>query len=267
MTNTNNILPNGNDELLSWAVENITEWNDSYTHLRSDSTAYPFYTDMAHEWYVSNLEWTFMSNKSGVPHWEDTGITFRTPPQVITKQEWLDAKAKLEAGCNDLLVDALGEIPIKTPQEAKQGHIHAELMAEYALVAKTNPEPWKEFEWRSPMWAGNDDWAQCPSNISFDSQYQYRRKPTPPKTMNIGGIVVEACPLKEEPEFHTTYYYATYDEGSDWNVETETWDGCSWENDMLSSGRAFATQQEAQAVADALNSLYKKAVDEAWNSL
>ncbi len=40
---------NDNTELLTWAVENIAEWNDDYTHLRSDSTYSPFFTNMSHE--------------------------------------------------------------------------------------------------------------------------------------------------------------------------------------------------------------------------
>jgi len=49
-------------------------------------------------------------------------------------------------------------------------------------------------------------------------------------------------------------------------VARSTWDDYDFERSRLQNGYIFATQQEAQAVADALNSIYKKAVDEAWKS-
>lgn len=246
-------MTNPNQELLTWAVENITEWDDNYTHLRSDSTAYPFYTNMSHEWYVSNWEWTFMSSVGGPPRWKETGIEFRTTPQIITKQEYIDA------------INAL-----KTTQEAQQelsvsktGHIHANIMAEYAEVAKTNPEPWEEFEW----FDGNRGlWKPLTEHPRFYFDALYRRKPSPPKTMKIGDIVVEACPLKSI-EIGTPFFEVVQHFGEFIVMNEDTWRyaGETFKDRVLKAGCIFATEQQAQAVADALNSIYKKAVDGVWN--
>ncbi|RTL03663.1 hypothetical protein EKK58_12510, partial [Candidatus Dependentiae bacterium] len=129
---------NDNTELLTWAVENITTWNDDYTHLRSDSSLTPFYTERNSQWYLSRGGWT--TNQDYHAHFKNLDKEFSTKtPQVITKLEW--ESAKLAALYRDSM-----QIPLKTTQEPILGHIHAEIIAEYAIVAKTNPEPWKEFE-------------------------------------------------------------------------------------------------------------------------
>lgn len=143
-------------------------------------------------------------------------------------------------------------------------------MAEYAIVAKTNPEPWKEFEELCGYYKDGkevDVWEPCLADICFRAETQYRRKPPPPKTMTIGDIVVEACPLKHieigTPFFEVTSHYEKFFVMTEdfWRYAEDT-----FKDRMLKAGYIFATQQEAQAVADALNSIYKKAVDEAWKS-
>jgi len=137
-------------------------------------------------------------------------------------------------------------------------------MAEDVIVAKTNPEPWREFEVK---YERDGVWSTMGYSSFFNDAYMYRRKPVPPKTMKIGGIVVEACPLKEmkvgDEYFEVVLYYGT------WLTQQDTGRGVRdsvFSNRSLKAGYIFATQQEAQAVADALNKLYKKAVDEAWGS-
>lgn len=51
---TDNEVINPNQELLDWAVENVKEWDDEYTHIRSDSSSLPvFYTNVACcLWYI-----------------------------------------------------------------------------------------------------------------------------------------------------------------------------------------------------------------------
>lgn len=65
-----------------------------------------------------------------------------------------------------------------------QGHPHAELMAQYAEVAKTNPKPWEEFQ---AFGTGSQKWLTCTSMLSFEEGIQYRRKP---KTKLIHGVEV-----------------------------------------------------------------------------
>ncbi len=243
---------NDNTELLTWAVENITEWGDDYTHLRSDSSGVPLFFTYG-DWFID-----------GVNDWHPIGRADHTSlyknfstktPQVITKQEW--QAAKLAALYRDSM-----QTPPKTAQEAPKGHIHAHLMAEYAEVAKTNPEPWREFQ---VSYGEDKPWATLEVHPSWNCVAKYRRKPTPPKTMKIGDIVVEACPLKHMPSPGWEYWSLGLSQNG-LIVTEQTNNVCKFDEDMLHNGLAFSTQQEAQAVADALNSIYKKAVDEAWKS-
>lgn len=76
MTNQNTTT--SNQELLSWAVENIKEWNDDYTHLRSDSPGglcTPYFTS-GDGWRVGDTwvnEWTFCGHPN---HHEELEQTF-----------------------------------------------------------------------------------------------------------------------------------------------------------------------------------------------
>lgn len=252
MTNQNTTT--SNQELLSWAVENIKEWNGDYTHLRSDACVEPFFTDMCYCWYIhgNNTEWVFrmleIDNDDFCSNriWLDVGEEFSTDtPQVITKEEWLNGVASKNA--------------FVASQEAQQGHVHAELMAEYALVAKTNPEPWKEFEVFNSAVKG---WEELHTSPRWFADAQYRRKPTPPKTMNIGGIVVEAWPLDHMPPYGGSYWTLQL------GLETEHCVApCEFTNNIdqfdqqaLYAGKAFPTKEQAQAVADALNLVYNRAL-------
>lgn len=86
--------------------------------------------------------------------------------------------------------------------------------------------------------------------------------------MTIGDIVVEACPLKEMKVWQE-FYEITQHFGEYVVLDIDNWRYAedTFKDRALKAGYIFATQQEAQAVADALNSIYKKAVDEAWSSL
>lgn len=136
MTNQNAEL-HSNEELLSWAVENIKVWDDDYTHLRSDFSSEPFFTNTKYPWYIDydDKQWNYDDKVSGYGYhaYLEVGEKFSTDtPQVITREDWEAAIAAKNAPTSS--------------SEPLKGHIHAELMAEYALVAKTNPQPWREFQ-------------------------------------------------------------------------------------------------------------------------
>ena len=196
---------NDNTELLTWAVDNITTWNHDYTHLRSDCTVNPFYTKECarSSWMAEYGRWgTSALVTTGLFHELEAKFSTKTP-QVITKQEWQDAKLRnafntvLEMRHSISKVDNTAQDGFQSQEEAQHGHIHAKLMAEYAEVAKTNPEPWKEFEKGILDDNGGLEWVSMTLLDAFESWHKYRRKPSPPKTMHIGGIVVEAWPLYE----------------------------------------------------------------------
>lgn len=83
---------NNNAELLQWAVENIKEWNDSFTHLRADRTGV-LYTE-GDGWEPADSDGVMWLTWSC--GYEPLGWYAGNRPNkllVITKQEWLDAKS------------------------------------------------------------------------------------------------------------------------------------------------------------------------------
>ena len=145
-------------------------------------------------------------------------------------------------------------MPLQAPLT---GHVHAELMAEYALVANTNPKPWKEFEFKDP---GSVNWIGCSNGtMLFQNWREYRRKPTPLKTMNIGGIVVEAWPLDKLPTTKVYWSVIVLD-----GIFRATACDINYvpgpHRNRLDTGKAFSTEEQAQAVADALNLVYNRAL-------
>lgn len=230
-------MTNPNNELLLWAVENIKEWNDDYTHLRSDdSRSSVFYT--SGPWYVNDEynRW----NGLGDAEWERADEKFSTYiPKVITKQEWSNGVAAKNAPTSS--------------SEGHTGHGHAELYQELAEVAKVNHAPWREFQ---ILHQGT--WMECTRTQCFAEVRQYRRKPTPPKTMNIGGIVVEAWPLEELEDGEK--YWTIVICGGYFYPEGYTYEVSCYSKARVRLGKAFSTKEQAQAVADALNKVYNDAL-------
>lgn len=65
---------------------------------------------------------------------------------------------------------------------AKQGHVHADLMAQYAEDAKTTDKPWEL--WQIKILG---EWGVCECNPAWATHLEYRRKP---KTKLIHGVEV-----------------------------------------------------------------------------
>ena len=78
-----------------------------------------------------------------------------------------------------------------------KGHVHAELMQQYAEDAKTHAEPWELWQVK-----GNDDvWKHCGAHPMWTSSTEYRRKP---KTHIVNGV--EIPDLRVSPK-EGEYYY------------------------------------------------------------
>jgi hypothetical protein len=80
----------------------------------------------------------------------------------------------------------------------KQGHVHAELMAQYAEDAKTHAEPWKLWELR----AKGGDWYDCTLHPYWLETQEFRRKP---KTHIVNGV--EIPDLRIRPKEGQVYWY------------------------------------------------------------
>lgn len=84
-------MTNPNQELLDFAVENIEGWDEGYTHLRSDRSVAPLFFTERGEWYICGLnEWTYRGD--GTFRKVTTSSDLSTTPQVIAKEEYLEAK-------------------------------------------------------------------------------------------------------------------------------------------------------------------------------
>lgn len=83
-----------NKFLLDWAVENLQEWSYFWTDLRCDFTGI-FFTK---EDWLARGAWIMLGiPKEGVHYsWVDNIADDSRPIQVITKQEWLNAKKEKE---------------------------------------------------------------------------------------------------------------------------------------------------------------------------
>jgi hypothetical protein len=74
-----------NQQLLDYAVENITEWATGFTHLRADTSTNPLFFTVGEKWTIACGYWGH-----DTPTYESIkGTLGEVDPQVITKDEWL----------------------------------------------------------------------------------------------------------------------------------------------------------------------------------
>lgn len=79
-----------------------------------------------------------------------------------------------------------------------QGHVHAELMAQYAEDARSHAKPW--MLWQIKREAGV--WENCRRHPSWAVTTEFRRKP---KTHTVNGV--EIIDLRVTPELEQYYWY------------------------------------------------------------
>ena len=125
------------------------------------------------------------------------------------------------------------------------GHIHAELMAQYAEDAKQHDRPWE-------LWQRSDHevWVGCTYHPSWEIDHSYRRKP---QTIMIGEHEVpEPCrePLRLGQKFWTVNPFT----GS----REFTWE-CSKEDfHALKSGFVHLTEEAAERHYEVFKNLLAK---------
>ena len=133
-----------------------------------------------------------------------------------------------------------------------KGHPHAALMAEYAEVARTNPEPWREFECKNKC-AGM--WHTLTTNPSWIARIEYRRKP---RTIRIGDYDVPE-PVRESLEDGQVYFAVALlvreDKVPAYKLE---WEGDLIDIRLLEQGRIHLTKEAAELHAKALLSFTKQ---------
>lgn len=80
---------------------------------------------------------------------------------------------------------------------AQVGHVHAELMAQYAVDAKTTKTPWELWQ----LVSSEGMWTDCTSSPLWLPSFEYRRKP---KTHTVNGV--EIPDFRFTPKCHDNYY-------------------------------------------------------------
>lgn len=127
-----------------------------------------------------------------------------------------------------------------------KGHPHAELIAEYANISKYSAEPWTCFEVYDPI---KCEWKTAESNISFNSDIQYRFKP---KTIRIGTIDVPE-PIRYEPDIDKIFYIANITSGDFYGEFI--WKGEWPDREVLKRGVVHLKKENAILHAKAIISL------------
>ena len=119
------------------------------------------------------------------------------------------------------------------------GHIHAELMAQYAEDAKWHERPWE-------LWEHGDgtEWTNCTAHPCWHKSHIYRRKP---RTVQIGDIEVPE-PCKAELVYGQDYYIPNLTAGASWR----TWNGDEHDTHALKSNLVHLDFQSAEIHAKAL---------------
>ena len=124
--------------------------------------------------------------------------------------------------------------------EEPVGHPHADLMMQYAEDAKTDKEPWNNWEYSS------DDihWNTIHNSPAWLECIEYRRKPS---HLLVNGVKVPA-PLKVAPKYGTEYWIPHLDS----RPETFLWENDLLDQKYLRLGLIHLTEEAAQEHTDAL---------------
>ena len=121
------------------------------------------------------------------------------------------------------------------------GHIHAELMAQYAEDAKQHDRPWE-------LWQHGDHevWVGCATHPSWEIDHSYRRKP---RSIMIGEHEVPE-PLHSGQKFWAVNPFT--------GPQGFTWDGSKEDFHALRGGFVHLTEEAAEKHYEAFKSLLAK---------
>lgn len=117
----------------------------------------------------------------------------------------------------------------------KEAAIYAKQMAEM-------DEPWKLWQWKSPM----GGWNNFNDHFAFNDCYEYRQIT---KTIKIGSFDVLE-PMREKPEIGTEYF--TVDLTREDGCGKSEWNDDHYDNRWLTLGICHLTREDCIAHAKAL---------------
>lgn len=122
------------------------------------------------------------------------------------------------------------------------GHIHAELMAQYAEDARETETPWERWE----LSDCEGRWSHCHGNPLWSGHRQYRRKP---RTITINGREVPE-PMREAPKVGDVVYLVNIT--GDHVFVAFTWVADFMDAKWIQRGLVHSTEDAAIAHAEAL---------------
>lgn len=123
---------------------------------------------------------------------------------------------------------------------AEQGHVHAELIAQYAEDAKTTDKPWKNFQWRTR----DSTWLAMQKDMQFESKYEFRRKPKP---HNVHGVEIPV--FEFTPKVGERYYTANVGLPEFFEDGYKTSEDCTFTQRMIERGLLYPFTEEGKQAA------------------
>lgn len=149
---------------------------------------------------------------------------------------------------SDVIVQKYPELAYHIEDNKNGGHVHAEMMAKYAHVAKYSSEPWKFFEVKEVLrpgeWYG---WRQMSENDTFKAHNEYRMTRKRRRSINgISFIEAEIIPL----ESGQVYFYPTIE--GECFIKKQIWSGDSFDYKCLKAGLIHLDSEEAKKHARAI---------------
>ena len=129
------------------------------------------------------------------------------------------------------------------------GHVHADLMMQYAQDAIETDTPWERWECNPSSILG---WVDMLHHPAWITETSYRRKPKMLSvTLANGEVVSWPEPQRTELEYGDAYFYVDVD-GS---VMAEEWDCLGWDKRTLADGWVHLTEDAAKQHAAALRKI------------
>lgn len=128
------------------------------------------------------------------------------------------------------------------------GHLHAELMAQYAEDAKTSMEPWTLWEFRK-----NDIWLDLQGHPLWNPFLKYRRKRD---VIKVGEY--------EFPRPHFAklvsgqlYWFVDIGPGAGFRAHQDKWQDALADNSRLKTGLIHMLQEDAEKHVAVLNKIHQ----------
>lgn len=122
----------------------------------------------------------------------------------------------------------------------QQGHVHAELMAQYAEDAKTSKTPWEFWEYLDK----HDGWTTFKGSPGWYETSEYQRKP---KTKLIHGMEIPV--FEFTPEVGENFYVANVGLPELFEVGRKLTEGCTFTQRMIERGLIYPYTEEGKQAA------------------